>query len=165
MRESDNEALVERDYSGLRNPKPKPVQSSSLSWKLIVAIRDGNFASSRLTRPSPLPSTRVFPIPQRWWGGYAVRFQPRTMGQGGDGFRVFRPTPPCPSPSPPRPALLRVIIVNFSYSKTLLFKQTYQYQLILFYLIWFSAFILLCVILRDFFLLNTWINYSIFSKN
>ena len=40
--------------------------------------------------------------------------------QGGDGFRHFKPTPSYP-------ALLRVIIVNFSYPKTLLFKQTYQY--------------------------------------
>ena len=32
-----------------------------------------------------------------------------------------------PRPAPPLPALLRVIIVNFSYPKTLLFKQTYQY--------------------------------------
>ena len=108
-----------------------------------VVSRDDNFAPFRLTCPSPLRSARVFPSPQRWWGGDGARFQPHTTGQGGDGFRLFRPTSPrpSPSPSPPRPALLKVIIVNFSYPKILLFKQTYQYQLILFYLMWFFAFI------------------------
>ena len=87
---------------------------------------------------------------------------------GGDGFRLFRPTLPRPTQSPPFPALLKVIIENFSYPKTLLFKQTYQYLLILFYLMWFSAFILSCVILWVFFfflvivLLNTWIYFSFF---
>ena len=36
--------------------------------------RDGNFAPPRLTRPSPLRPVRVFPAPQRWWGGDGVRF-------------------------------------------------------------------------------------------
>ena len=40
------------------------------------------------------------------------------------GMSIF----PHPTPPRPRPAqLLRVIIVNFSYPKTVLFKQTYQY--------------------------------------
>ena len=36
--------------------------------------RDGNFAPPRLTRPSPLHPVRVFPAPQKWWGGDGVRF-------------------------------------------------------------------------------------------
>ena len=109
------------------------------------------FRMAILPRPSQLRPMRVFPAPQRWWGGGGARFQPRTTGQGGDGFRLFRPALPRPFPSPSHPALLRVIIVNFSYPKTLLFKQTYQNQLILFYLMWLFTFILLCVILCDFF--------------
>ena len=58
-----------------------------------------------------------------------------------------RPVSSHRSPSSPRSALLRVIIVNFLYPKILLFKQIYRYYLILFYPMWFSAFILLCVIL------------------
>ena len=73
------------------------------------------------------------PAPQRWWGGDGARFQPRTTGWGGDGFRLFRLTLPHPFLSPSQPALLRIIIVYFLYLKTLLFKQTYQYYLILFY--------------------------------
>ena len=49
----------------------------------------------------------------------------KVVGRGGDEFRLFKPTLPRLSLPPPCPALLRVIIVNFSYSKTLLFKQTY----------------------------------------
>ena len=98
-------------------------------------------------RPSPLCLTQVFLALQRLWGGDGAKFQPRTTGWGENEFRLFRPTSSRPSPSPPRLVLLKVIIVKFSYLKTLLFKQTYQYQLILFYQMWFSAFILLCVIL------------------
>ena len=35
--------------------------------------------------------------------------------------------PPLPIPALPRPVLLKIIIVNFLYPKTLLFKQIYQY--------------------------------------
>ena len=60
--------------------------------------RGGNFAPPRLTRPSPFRPVRVFPAPQRWWGGDGVRFQTRITGRGGDGFTLFRPTPPHPHP-------------------------------------------------------------------
>ena len=132
--------------------------------------RDGNFFL-HLTCPSPLRPSQVFPVPQRWWGGNGARFQPHPTGRGEDGFRLFRPTLPQPASSRPRPVLLRVIIIKFSYSKTLLFKQTYQYQLILFSPMWFFTFILSCVTMRFLFLffmivlLNTWIYYSIISKN
>ena len=66
-----------------------------------------------LPRPSQLRPTRVFPTPQMCQGGDEARFQPCTTEQGRDGFRLFRPTPPCSSLSSPCPALLRVIIVIF----------------------------------------------------
>ena len=113
--------------------------------------KNGNFASPHLTRPSPLRPAWIFPTAQRLWGGDGVRFQPRTIGRDEDGFGLFRPTPLSPSLSSPCLALLRVIIINFSYPKTLLFKHTYQYQFILFYPIWFFAFILLCVMSFFFF--------------
>ena len=77
-------------------------------------------------------------------------FSPAPRGGAGMGLGFLdppRPTLPRPRPAPPRPALLKIIIVKFSYPKTLLFKQAYQYYLILFYLMWLSAFIFLCVIL------------------
>ena len=73
-------------------------------------------------------------------------------------------------PALPCSALLRVIIVNFSYPKTLLFKHIninlfYSTQcgsLPLFcYVLYYEFFFFFLVI----FLLNTWIYYSIFSKN
>ena len=60
-------------------------------WQ-ILHYGDGNFAPSRLTRPSPLYLARIFPTPQRWWGKDGVRFWHRTMGRGGDGFILFSPT-------------------------------------------------------------------------
>ena len=103
-----------------------------LKWKtcfpLVSIILDRNltcgqewkFSPPRLTRPSPLRPARVFPAPQRRWSGDGARFQPYGAGMG-LGFL----DPPLPIPAPPRPTLLKVIIVNFSYPKTLLFKQTY----------------------------------------
>ena len=67
--------------------------------KRFLVSRDGNFALPRLTRPSPLRPVRVFPTPQKWWGGDGARFQTRTTGRGGDGFTFFRPTPPHPRPA------------------------------------------------------------------
>uniref|UniRef100_A0A7N2KMT2 Glutamate receptor n=1 Tax=Quercus lobata TaxID=97700 RepID=A0A7N2KMT2_QUELO len=37
-------------------------------------VRNGNFSSPRLTRSSPLRPARVFPTPQRRWGGDGARF-------------------------------------------------------------------------------------------
>ena len=82
--------------------------------------------------PSLLRPAIVFPTLQRWWGSDGARFYPCIMGQGRDGFRLFKPTSPrlaSPCPSSPRPlsTLIKVIIISFSYPKILLFKQTYQY--------------------------------------
>ena len=83
---------------------------------LGIETRDGNSAPPRLTRPSPLRPVRVFPAPQRWWGGDGVRFQTRTTGRGGDGFTLFRPTLPRLAPSPPRGiVLLNIQIIIFSF--------------------------------------------------
>ena len=86
----------------------------------IVRIRDDNFSP-------PLPaSPRVgFPcLTKVVWRGWD-KILARTTGQGGDGFRLFRPTLPCPAPTPSRPVLLRVITVNFSCPKILLFNWIY----------------------------------------
>ena len=94
------------------------------------------------------------------------------MGQGEDEFRLFRPTPPHSFPSPPRLALLRVIIVNFSYLKILLFKTNililvyfilpntvlYLYFVMCYNMSFFFFFFLMI------FLLNTWIYFQFFLK-
>ena len=90
--------------------------------KKRIEYRDGNFPPPRLIRTSP----RKFSSPCKGGGvGMGQDFSPAP--QGGDGFRLFRPTLPCPFLSSPSAVLLRVIIVNFLYLKSLLFKQTYQY--------------------------------------
>ena len=102
-------------------------------------VRDSNFFPPRLTRPSPfnppLPaSSRAdFPYPAKVVGrGWGKILAPHHgVGRSEDGFKLFRPI--LPHPSPPCPTLQKIIIVNFSYSKTILFKQIYQYYLILFY--------------------------------
>ena len=102
-------------------------QHPILTTLIALWNRDDNFFPLCLTRPSPLRPAWIFPPCKGNGAGMGARFQPRTTGRGGDGFRLFRPIPtsPRPSPSLPCPALLRVIIVNFLYPKTLLFKQTY----------------------------------------
>ena len=72
--------------------------------------------------PAPPHPARVFPTPQRWWGGDEAIFCPRTPGRGGDGFSIL--SPPCPIPATPRPcpALIRTIIVNLVNPKSLIFK-------------------------------------------
>ena len=50
-------------------------------------------------------------------------FSPAPRGGAGMGLGFL--DPPRPAPPHRRPALLKVIIVKFSYPKTLLFKQTY----------------------------------------
>ena len=52
------------------------------------------------------------------WARIGQDFSPAPQG----GARMGHPAPPYP-----HLALLRVIIVNFSYHKILLFKQAYQY--------------------------------------
>ena len=52
-------------------------------------------------------------------------FSPTPWSGAGMGLDFL--DPPRPTPPRSRPALLRVIIVNFLYPTTLLFKQTYQY--------------------------------------
>ena len=100
-----------------------------------------------LPRHSLLRLIRVFLTLQKCWGGDRARLY--SIEQGEDGSRLFRLVPPHPIPIS-YPALVEVIIVNFLYSKTLLFKQTYQYWLILLYATWLSTSILLCVMLWDF---------------
>ena len=39
-----------------------------------LGSRNGNFAPPCLTHPSPLRPVRVFPTPQKWWGGDGARF-------------------------------------------------------------------------------------------
>ena len=39
-----------------------------------VWIRDDNFFPPRLTCPSSLRLTRIFPASQRWWSGDGARF-------------------------------------------------------------------------------------------
>ena len=39
-----------------------------------VLIRDDNFFPPRLTCPSSLRLTRIFPASQRWWSGDEARF-------------------------------------------------------------------------------------------
>ena len=89
------------------------------------------------------------------------------MEWGGDEFRLFRPTPPRLSLSSSHPALLRVIIANFSYPKPYnlnkhinisLFYFTQCDSLPLFYYVLSMSFFFFFVIV----LLNTWIYYSIF---
>ena len=146
---------------------------------MVIAFTQGwQFCPTLLNPFFPVSFHIGFPRPAkvmgRGWGKILALHH--KMGQGW--VQNFQTTLPRPSPSLPCPTLLKVIIVNFSYPKTILFKQTYQYQLILFYPMWFFAFILLHCMMRFFFLnlllllfffvivlLNTWICYSIFSKN
>ena len=85
-----------------------------------------------LPRPaSPAPprfALHGFSPPRKGGGaGMGQDFSPTLWGGAGMGLDFLDPPYPRPSLSPPHPALLRVTIVNFSYHKTLLFKQTYQY--------------------------------------
>ena len=61
--------------------------------------------------------------PPRKGGGVGMGqdFSPAPLGGAGMGLYFLDP----PHPTPPHPALLRVIIVKYAYTKTLLFKQTY----------------------------------------
>ena len=79
---------------------------------LFPSSRNGNFTPLRFA------PHRFFPSRKGSKAGMRQDFSP--VPRGGDGFRHFKPTPSYS-------ALLRVIIVNFSYPKTLLFKQTYQF--------------------------------------
>ena len=125
-------------------PLGEPVVAKEWSIKVLLVLkihilsRDGN-----LTRPSLLRLAQVFSALQMWWVGMGQDFSPALRGEAKMNLDFL--DPPLPIPASPRPVLLKIIIVNFLYPKTLLFKQIYQYQFILFYLMWFSAFILLCV--------------------
>ena len=68
-------------------------------------------------------------FPSRKSGGERMGqdFSPAPLGGTGMGLDFLDPSRP--THSRPRPALLRVIIVNFSYPKTLLFKQTINISL------------------------------------
>ena len=67
-----------------------------------------------------------FSLPRKG-GGVGMRqdFSPTSRDRAGMGLKFLDP----PSPASPHPhqALLKIIIVNLSYPKTLLFKQIYQY--------------------------------------
>ena len=114
--------------------------------EIVPSDKGWQFYPVLLNPPLPATSRVGFSRPAMLVGqGWGKNLDPHhRVGWGGNGFRLFRPASPLPPP--PRPALLRVIIVNCSYPKTLLFIQTYQYLLILFYLMWFSIFILLYVV-------------------
>ena len=90
----------------------------------MLRNRDDNFSPSCLTCPSP----HGFSPPRKGGGaGMGQDISPTPWDGTGMGLDFLKPPPP-PLPIPlPYPALLRVIIVNFLYPKTLLFKQTYQY--------------------------------------
>ena len=75
-----------------------------------------------LTRPAPPHPARVFPAPQRWWGGDGAIFCPRTPGRGGDGFSIFIPAPPRPRTA----LIIRTIIVNLVNPKSLIFKVEHK---------------------------------------
>ena len=64
----------------------------------VPVVRDGNFAPPRLTRPSPLRPVRVFPAPQRWWGGDGWDFRPAPRGRAGMGLHFLSPLRPIPAP-------------------------------------------------------------------
>ena len=78
------------------------------------------FCLTPLNQPLPTSPYVGFPhlikVVEREWGKILV-------GGAGMGLDFLDP----PRIALPRPMLLRVIIVNFSYLKTLLFKQIYQY--------------------------------------
>ena len=74
----------------------------------------------RLAKPAPsrFAPHGFFPPCKGGDVGMGQDFSPALGGGVGMGLDFL---------DPPRPALLRVIIVNFSYPKTILLKQTYQY--------------------------------------
>ena len=61
----------------LENENPL-IYSIDSTTALRISIRfnlmDDNFSPSHLTPPSPLRPARVFPTPQRQWGGDGARF-------------------------------------------------------------------------------------------
>ena len=126
--------------------------------EIVSSDKGWQFCPILLSPPLPALPRVGFPRPAMLVGqGWGKNLDPHhRAGWGGNGFRLFRPT--SPAPTPPSPALLNVIIVNCLYPKTLLFIQTYQYLLILFYLMWFSIFILLYFILWIFFFFFLWLS-------
>ena len=71
---NDNDVLVADCRNSLRIIPTVRIRHCYREENKCADHRDGNFAPSRLTRPSPLRLVRVFPAPQRWWGGDGVRF-------------------------------------------------------------------------------------------
>ena len=127
-------------------------------------VQGQQFCLTPLNQPLPTSPYAGFPhlikVMEREWGKILAPHH----GAGQGWVQTFQT-----HPAPPHPMLLRVIIVNFSYLKTLLFKQTYQYQLILFYPMQFSVFILLCfsvyVCVCDYIVKHLDILFKFFSKN
>ena len=98
------------------------VQSFSTFLRIQnILCRDGNFALPCLTHPSSFHPTWVFPAPKGGGAGMGQDFSPAPRGKAGmslDFLDQSRPTPPHPHPAPSK---------GFSYSRTLPFKQIYQY--------------------------------------
>ena len=122
----------ERKHSKLRANNriiiEKGLQRALRAWER----RHGRWSNEG---PSGSPSWgwALTSTPQRWWGEDGVTFLPRTTGQGEDGLRLFRPILP-------RPVLINVIIVNFSYPKTLLSLCLYFvicYTMRFLFLLWY----------------------------
>ena len=81
--------LVEGSFLPLTVPR----DFAQKKKKKLFLGRDGNFAPPYLTRPSPLRP---------------CGFSPPCKGDGAGMGQDFRPAPPHPRPTPPRPALIRV---------------------------------------------------------
>ena len=102
-------------------------RSRVVAWRSTIAddlnLQVGMAILPRLalTRPAPPPPARVFPAPQRWWGGDGAIFCPRTPRRGKDEFSIFIPAPPRP-----RLALIMTIIVNLVNPKSLIFKVKHK---------------------------------------
>ena len=126
-----------------------------------------------LSRPSLLCLARVFPTPQRWQSGDGVRFQSCITRRDRVGMSLDILDPPCPSPSLPCAALLKVIIVNFHTLKPYYLKKhinislfySTQFDSLLYFVMYYTMRFFFLIFFLMIVLLNTQIYYSIFSKN
>ena len=111
---------------------------------IIILCWDDNFAQFYF-------APHEFSLPHISGGAGIGQILALTMRRGGDEFRYFNLILPLPTPSLLRLTLIRAIIVNFSYLKSLHLKQTNQYSLIQMHK--YYDFCFCC----DIVMLNTWI--------